>query len=73
LIDINCVVRISDQTTSDDSSRYRSVDEIKHWQKCHNPITRLRNFMLQRDWWSEKEESAFMTDTRKQAGHNLVA
>jgi len=68
-----CVVRISDHTTSDDSSRYRSVDEIKHWEKYHNPITRLRNFMLQRDWWSENEEAKFMADTRKQAGYKCFA
>ena len=61
-----CDVRIGHHSTSDDSSVYRSVDEVNYWDKQDHPISRLRYFMLQRDWWSEKEEATWMTDTRKQ-------
>jgi len=49
---------------------YRSVDEVNYWDKQDHPISRLRYFMLQRDWWSEKEEATWMTDTRKQVCHD---
>jgi len=71
-IDCNRVDRIGHHSTSDDSSVYRSVDEVNYWDKEDHPISRLRFFMLQRDWWSEKEESTWMTDSRKQAGDTNV-
>ena len=67
------VVSIGHHSTSDDSSVYRSVDEVNYWDKQDHPISRLRYFMLQRDWWSEKDESTWMTDTRKQARYKAVA
>ena len=48
---------------------YRSVDEVNYWDKQDHPISRLRYYLLQRDWWSEHEETTWMTDTRKQAGY----
>jgi len=59
--------RIGHHSTSDDSSVYRSVDEVNYWDKQDHPISRLRYYLLQRDWWSEQDETTWMTDTRKQA------
>jgi len=43
-------------STSDDSTRYRSLAEIKHWQDNLDPVGRLRNFIMERGWWSEGQE-----------------
>lgn len=69
----NCPVLIEAMTyrrghhsTSDDSTRYRSVAEIKHWQDNFDPVTRFRAFMDSRGWWSNEEEQE-MRDSEKYA------
>lgn len=45
-------------STSDDSTRYRSAEEIKLHHEGSDPVTRLRAFMEERGWWNgELEES----------------
>lgn len=47
--------RLSDHTTADDASRYRSNDELKEgWSK--EPLKRLRNFLRHKDLWNEQDE-----------------
>lgn len=48
--------RIGHHSTSDDSSAYRSVDEVRSWDQKDHPITRLRKFMESKQWWSEDNE-----------------
>ncbi|KAM6389934.1 LOW QUALITY PROTEIN: 2-oxoisovalerate dehydrogenase subunit alpha, mitochondrial, partial [Rhynochetos jubatus] len=48
--------RIGHHSTSDDSSAYRSVDEVNYWDKQDHPISRLRHHMLGRGWWDEEQE-----------------
>lgn len=48
--------RISDHTTADDASRYRSKKEVDEWKK-KDPILRLKKYMLSKKIWSEKEEA----------------
>uniref|UniRef100_A0ACB8FTY4 Uncharacterized protein n=1 Tax=Sphaerodactylus townsendi TaxID=933632 RepID=A0ACB8FTY4_9SAUR len=43
--------RIGHHSTSDDSSAYRSVDEVNYWDKQDHPISRLRHYMVGRGWW----------------------
>jgi 2-oxoisovalerate dehydrogenase E1 component alpha subunit len=43
-------------STSDDSTRYRSVTEIKRWQELYDPIARFRKYMEANGWWSEDQE-----------------
>uniref|UniRef100_A0A9J8B8V9 2-oxoisovalerate dehydrogenase subunit alpha n=1 Tax=Cyprinus carpio carpio TaxID=630221 RepID=A0A9J8B8V9_CYPCA len=45
--------RIGHHSTSDDSSAYRSVDEVNYWDKQDHPISRLRHYMTARGWWGE--------------------
>ena len=47
--------RIADHTTSDDSSKYRSENEVNEWKK-RDPIDRLRKYMEKKKLWSNKEE-----------------
>lgn len=50
-------------STSDDSTRYRSIKEINEWaQLC--PLRRLRNFMEHSGWWNEQLEAELRDEER---------
>uniref|UniRef100_A0A8B9MZ65 2-oxoisovalerate dehydrogenase subunit alpha n=1 Tax=Accipiter nisus TaxID=211598 RepID=A0A8B9MZ65_9AVES len=57
--------RISHHSTSDDSSVYRSVDEVNYWDKQDHPISRLRHYMLNWGWWDKEEEKGWRKSSRK--------
>ncbi|KAG5844534.1 hypothetical protein ANANG_G00163520 [Anguilla anguilla] len=57
--------RIGHHSTSDDSSAYRSVDEVNYWDKQDHPISRLRHYMTARSWWGEDEERAWRKQSRR--------
>ncbi|PSW05404.1 pyruvate dehydrogenase (acetyl-transferring) E1 component subunit alpha [Photobacterium lipolyticum] len=47
--------RLSDHTTADDASRYRSDDELRQaWE--FEPIQRLKTYLTHQNYWSEQEE-----------------
>ena len=46
----------SHHSTSDDSTRYRSLSEIEHWQNELNPVERIRKYMESQGWWSAEED-----------------
>ncbi|MCG9682327.1 pyruvate dehydrogenase (acetyl-transferring) E1 component subunit alpha [Vibrio sp. Isolate23] len=55
--------RLSDHTTADDASRYRSKDELNQaWQ--YEPILRLKNYLLNYGHWSEEEEQALLSQAK---------
>jgi len=58
--------RIGHHSTSDDSSRYRTVAEVDAWRQNHHPIPRLRNYVVKKGWWNENEETSFLKETRKE-------
>eukprot|EP01038_Epipyxis_sp_PR26KG_P012791 gene12791-17149_t len=51
-------------STSDDSTRYRSINEIKHWQETYDPMTRFRAFMESNGWWDSNKEQ-HLRDTER--------
>lgn len=57
--------RVGHHSTSDDSSAYRSVDEVSYWDRDDNPILRLKKYMLDRNWWTEEREKEWRTQVRK--------
>ena len=61
-----CFFRIGHHSTSDDSSAYRSVDEVSYWDREDHPISRLHHYIMDQGWWSEAEEKDWMKDSRKQ-------
>ena len=63
-----CLVfhRIGHHSTSDDSSAYRSVDEVSYWHKEDHPISRLRAYMMEQGYWTEDEEKTWMKDARRE-------
>ncbi len=56
--------RLSDHTTADDASRYRSEDELQQaWE--FEPIARLRTFLVSQQWWSETDEEQWLEHCRE--------
>jgi 2-oxoisovalerate dehydrogenase E1 component alpha subunit len=58
--------RIGHHSTSDDSTAYRSVDEVRYWHQMDHPITRLRKYMENKGWWTETEEKDWKEDSKRQ-------
>lgn len=56
--------RVGHHSTSDDSTKYRRIDEIEHWRLKHDPVSRFRNWLNQNNWWNEKAESNLRTEIR---------
>jgi len=59
-------------STSDDSSRYRSIDEVNMWQKTDHPISRFRQYMFARGWWSQAEDEQLQKELKKDVLTALV-
>ncbi|XP_055905591.1 2-oxoisovalerate dehydrogenase subunit alpha, mitochondrial [Eupeodes corollae] len=57
--------RISHHSTSDDSSAYRSADEVEIWNSERHPISRLKNYMISKGIFNESEENTFVNNVRK--------
>ena len=55
--------RLSDHTTADDATRYRSAEELKEQWK-EEPILRLRNWLHAKGAWSPAEEQALARDAQ---------
>lgn len=58
--------RVGHHSTSDDSTAYRSADEIDIWQNNQYPITKLKSYMEKKGWWDEQEENDYIKAVRKQ-------
>ena len=69
--------RIGHHSTSDDSSAYRSVDEVRHWDSTDHPISRLRSYMVHNGWWSDEKELAWKNKSKTKVNriprHSAVA
>ena len=54
-------------STSDDSTKYRSLTEIKSWGHAgYDPINRLKLYLLSKLWWSDALET-YMKDSLRVA------
>jgi 2-oxoisovalerate dehydrogenase E1 component alpha subunit len=58
--------RIGHHSTSDDSSAYRSVDEVRFWDTTDHPISRLRKYMVSKDWWNDDKEKEWKQSSKTQ-------
>lgn len=61
--------RAGHHTTSDDSTKYRSAEEIEQWKMEKNPVTRFRKWLEREGWWSGESEEELRSSLRKQALH----
>lgn len=57
--------RLGHHSTSDDSSAYRTTDEVKFWDKNDHPIGRLRRHLVSKSYWNEQDEKQMETEARK--------
>ena len=55
--------RLGAHSTSDDPSGYRTREEEAKWQE-HDPILRMKNWMLAQGWWDEAQETALFEKLR---------
>lgn len=53
-------------STSDDSTKYRPVDEIEWWKLARDPVSRFRKWIESKVWWSSEAESEFRSSVRQQ-------
>ncbi|EPY33687.1 2-oxoisovalerate dehydrogenase E1 component, alpha subunit [Strigomonas culicis] len=58
--------RVSHHSTSDDSTAYRTKDEIGHFADLFSPIERFEKFLLERNWWNSEKSAEIMEKTRKE-------
>ncbi|KAK1406887.1 hypothetical protein QVD17_38496 [Tagetes erecta] len=58
--------RVSHHSTSDDSTKYRSTDEIEHWKTMHSPVTRFLKWLERKGWWSDSEEAKLHVEAKKE-------
>ncbi|KAL0709266.1 hypothetical protein Bca4012_016244 [Brassica carinata] len=58
--------RVGHHSTSDDSTRYRSADEIEWWNKARNPLSRFKTWVESNGWWSDKAESDLRSRIKKE-------
>jgi len=64
--------RGGDHSTSDDSSRYRSKDNMIQWATEDNPVHRARKYLINQGLWTEEEETELQKDIKKQVINCLV-
>ncbi|KAK8948993.1 hypothetical protein KSP39_PZI006009 [Platanthera zijinensis] len=58
--------RVGHHSTSDDSTKYRLVDEIEHWRSSRDPISRYRWWLERNGWWCDDAESELRSSVRKE-------
>jgi 2-oxoisovalerate dehydrogenase E1 component alpha subunit len=57
--------RLGGHSTSDDPSGYRTKEEEAKWQS-HDPVARMKNWMLKQNWWDEVKETALFEKYREE-------
>jgi len=57
--------RLGAHSTSDDPSGYRTKEEEAKWH-AHDPISRMKNWMLAQQWWSEEQETELFDSLREE-------
>jgi 2-oxoisovalerate dehydrogenase E1 component alpha subunit len=55
--------RLGAHSTSDDPSGYRNREEEDRWRAL-DPVVRMKNWLLRRQWWSEREEKRALEEYR---------
>ncbi|XP_009779029.1 2-oxoisovalerate dehydrogenase subunit alpha 1, mitochondrial-like isoform X1 [Nicotiana sylvestris] len=57
--------RVGDHASSDDSTKYRSKEEIEYWRR-RSSVARFRKWIQKNGWWSDVEEFEFRGNIREQ-------
>ncbi|KAK2709804.1 hypothetical protein QYM36_013469 [Artemia franciscana] len=59
-------MRLGHHSTSDDSTAYRSVDEVRYWDERDHPIARLKYYLVSKGWWDDAKEKAWKEQNKKE-------
>ncbi|CAH0478607.1 unnamed protein product [Peronospora belbahrii] len=51
-------------STSDDSTQYRAVADIKHWKETCDPVDRTKRYMMKRGWLTEEQDRHMQDNER---------
>ncbi|CAI4232056.1 unnamed protein product [Auanema sp. JU1783] len=57
--------RLGHHSTSDDSTAYRTAEEVQEWGDKDHPITRFKRYITERGWWNDEMEKEWQKDSRK--------
>ncbi|KAI9113304.1 hypothetical protein K1719_015829 [Acacia pycnantha] len=58
--------RAGHHSTSDDSTKYRSIDEIEYWKKARNPVNRFKKWVESNGWWGDEDELKLRQSVKKE-------
>ncbi|KAK9058285.1 hypothetical protein SSX86_023125 [Deinandra increscens subsp. villosa] len=65
--------RAGHHSTSDDSTKYRPIDEIEWWRDDQNPVKRFKTWVMNKGWWSDEAELEHRSSIRKQLSQAIQA
>ena len=57
--------RLGHHSTSDDSTAYRSIDEMNSWEKDDNPIFRFKQYCINKGWWDLEKDKKMDQEATK--------
>lgn len=63
--------RTGHHSTSDDSTKYRPLDEIEHWRTARDPVSRYRKWVESNGWWCDAAEYELRSNVRKELLHAI--
>lgn len=58
--------RAGHHSTSDDSSKYRPIEEIEWWRAAQDPLCRFRKWLEFQGWWTSQSEAQLRDDARRE-------
>ncbi|KAL4709752.1 hypothetical protein ACJJTC_005555 [Scirpophaga incertulas] len=56
--------RVGHHSTSDDSTAYRSIEEIEKWSQGESPINKFKLYLQQKGYWDEDSDKALQKESR---------
>jgi len=64
--------RMGPHTTADDPTRYRSEDEVKHWEQ-KDPVRRFRLYLERKGLWDEAAEQQLQEAVKQEIDEAIKA
>jgi 2-oxoisovalerate dehydrogenase E1 component alpha subunit len=58
--------RLGHHSTSDDSTAYRSIDEMNFWERDDNPMKRFKSYLINKGWWDSESDQKLDVDCQKE-------
>ncbi|KAK6150756.1 hypothetical protein DH2020_015688 [Rehmannia glutinosa] len=63
--------RAGHHSTSDDSSKYRPIEEIEWWRATQDPVARFRKWLEGQGWWTTPSEIELRDHARREVLHAI--